>query len=95
MDFPPAFFAGIILNPFLISVFNPLGIPEEHMKINIGRMLDVYLGTYSVLNDPETERRKLYGQAGDIRDKTLRQVVTGAADGAIAAISVNNYLENL
>lgn len=31
--------------------------------------------------------------AGDIRKKTLRQVVTAAADGAIAANSVKEYLE--
>lgn len=32
--------------------------------------------------------------AGDIRVKTLRQVVTAAADGAIAANSAREYLEN-
>ncbi len=31
--------------------------------------------------------------AGDIRKKTLRQAITAAADGAIAAISVKDYLE--
>ena len=31
--------------------------------------------------------------AGDIRKKTLRQVVTAAADGAIAAVEANKYLE--
>ena len=32
--------------------------------------------------------------AGDVRDKILRQVVTAAGDGAVAAISVYNYLES-
>ena len=30
--------------------------------------------------------------AGDVRSKSLRQVITAAADGAIAATSVNHYL---
>ena len=33
--------------------------------------------------------------AGDIRVKTLRQVVTAAADGAIAAMQAEHYLSNL
>lgn len=31
--------------------------------------------------------------AGDIRKKTLRQVVTAVADGAVAAVEANKYLE--
>ena len=31
--------------------------------------------------------------AGDIREKSLRQVVTAAADGAIAAVEANAYIE--
>jgi len=33
--------------------------------------------------------------AGDVRKKSLRQVVTAVADGAIAAVSVEKYLEDL
>jgi thioredoxin reductase (NADPH) len=33
--------------------------------------------------------------AGDVRDKILRQVVTAAGEGAVAAASVYAYLENL
>ena len=33
--------------------------------------------------------------AGDVRDKLLRQVITAAADGAIAATSAEHYIENL
>ena len=33
--------------------------------------------------------------AGDVRKKSLRQVVTAAADGAIAAIQANKYIEGV
>ena len=33
--------------------------------------------------------------AGDCRKKSLRQVVTAAADGAIAAMQANHYIENM
>ncbi|MDD2227526.1 MAG: FAD-dependent oxidoreductase, partial [Clostridia bacterium] len=33
--------------------------------------------------------------AGDVRHKTLRQIITACADGAIASVSVNNYLLNV
>ncbi|MBR0597471.1 thioredoxin-disulfide reductase [Sinanaerobacter chloroacetimidivorans] len=33
--------------------------------------------------------------AGDIREKSLRQVVTAAADGAIAAVQAGKYIEEL
>ncbi len=32
--------------------------------------------------------------AGDVREKPLRQVVTAAADGALAAFSASNFIEN-
>ena len=32
--------------------------------------------------------------AGDIRVKSLRQVVTATADGAIAAVQAEKYIEN-
>ena len=32
--------------------------------------------------------------AGDIRHKSLRQVVTAVADGAIAAVQAEKYIEN-
>ena len=32
--------------------------------------------------------------AGDIRGKILRQVVTAASDGAVAAIQAEKYIEN-
>ena len=33
--------------------------------------------------------------AGDLRVKSLRQVVTAAADGAIAAMQAEKYIANL
>ncbi len=33
--------------------------------------------------------------AGDVREKSLRQVITAAADGAIAATNAEHYIENL
>ena len=33
--------------------------------------------------------------AGDVRDKTLRQIVTATGDGSIAAQSVQHYVEEL
>lgn len=33
--------------------------------------------------------------AGDVREKDLRQVVTATADGSIAAMSIQNYIEEL
>lgn len=33
--------------------------------------------------------------AGDVRDKSLRQVITAAADGAIAATQAEHYIQNM
>ena len=33
--------------------------------------------------------------AGDVREKSLRQIVTATGDGSIAAQNVQHYLENL
>jgi len=33
--------------------------------------------------------------AGDLRKKSLRQVITAAADGAIAAMQAEHYISNL
>ena len=33
--------------------------------------------------------------AGDVRSKPLRQIVTAAGDGAVAAVSAAKYVKNL
>lgn len=43
-------------------------------------------------DDMETDLPGVYA-AGDIRQKSLRQVVTAAADGAIAAVQAGKYIE--
>lgn len=42
----------------------------------------------------ETSQKGLYA-AGDVRKKLLRQVVTAVADGAVAAVAAEKYLEEL
>ena len=50
---------------------------------------------YIVTNEKmETNVKGVYA-AGDVRITPLRQVVTAASDGAIAAMQVYHYLENL
>lgn len=65
--------------------------PKSSLFENILEMKDGY-----VLTD-ENMRTNLRGvfAAGDIRVKSLRQVVTAAADGAIAAVQAEKYLESL
>ncbi|ADK15835.1 thioredoxin-disulfide reductase [Clostridium ljungdahlii] len=49
---------------------------------------------YIITNDKmETNISGVFA-AGDIREKPLRQVVTAAADGAIAAVEAGKYIEN-
>ena len=62
-------------------------------------LIDRYVKTApdgSVITDEHmaTKTPGLYA-AGDIRNKPLRQVITAASDGAIAATSVYTYLNNL
>ncbi len=50
---------------------------------------------YVITNpDMETEVKGLYA-AGDVRDKKLRQVITGCAEGATAAQNAGDYLKEL
>ncbi|SES84223.1 thioredoxin-disulfide reductase [Anaerobranca gottschalkii] len=50
---------------------------------------------YIITNEEmETNVPGVYA-AGDIRVKSLRQIVTAAADGAIAAVKAEKYIENL
>ena len=45
-------------------------------------------------NEMRTNKEGVF-VAGDVRQKTLRQVVTATSDGAIAAISCEKYIESL
>lgn len=53
--------------------------------------LDMERGYIKTDEDMHTSARGVYA-AGDIRVKSLRQVVTAAADGAIASMQVEKYL---
>jgi thioredoxin reductase (NADPH) len=57
-------------------------------------MVDMSESGYIVTNDKmETNIDGVFA-AGDIREKPLRQVVTAVADGAIAAVQAEKYIEN-
>lgn len=43
--------------------------PNDQTSIDIIRAMDLFLGVPSVLIDPDNERRKMYGKAGDFRMK--------------------------
>ena len=43
-------------------------------------------------NEMETSIKGIYA-AGDVVEKVLRQVVTAASDGAIAAFSASKYID--
>jgi thioredoxin reductase (NADPH) len=53
-----------------------------------------YLGYIKTDDNMNTSQRGIFA-AGDIRQKSLRQVVTAAADGAIAAYSAWQYLDKI
>lgn len=57
---------------------------------------DVTVDTGYVVTNPdmETDVKGLYA-AGDVRDKQLRQVITGCAEGATAAQNASDYLKEL
>lgn len=54
--------------------------------------VDLYMGYLATNENMETNVTGVYG-AGDIRVKSLRQVVTATSDGAIAAVSAEKYIE--
>lgn len=65
----------------LSEPFKSLGITNEHGYIPTDDQM----------------RTKVPGifAAGDVREKTLRQIVTATNDGSLAAISAQHYVENL
>jgi hypothetical protein len=59
-------------NPFLRSCGGHVHIAFQgtnSSKILLGRKCDMFLGLWSVIKDPDTRRRQLYGKAGAIRFK--------------------------
>jgi thioredoxin reductase (NADPH) len=50
---------------------------------------------YIVTDDDMNTNIKGVFAAGDIRSKSLRQVVTAASDGAVAAVQAEKYLEGM
>ncbi|RMC96508.1 thioredoxin-disulfide reductase [Clostridium autoethanogenum] len=60
----------------------------------VKELVDIDEAGYIITNDKmETNIEGVFA-AGDIREKPLRQVVTAAADGAIAAVQAEKYIEN-
>jgi thioredoxin reductase (NADPH) len=73
-------FIYIGLDP-LSKPFEALGITNEH-------------GYIETNDDMETKIPGIYA-AGDVREKTLRQIVTATGDGSIAAQNAQHYIETL
>jgi thioredoxin reductase (NADPH) len=65
----------------LSKPFSGLGITNENGYIETNELM-------------ETSVKGIFA-AGDIREKTLRQIVTATGDGSIAAQSVQHYVEEL
>jgi len=79
-------------NDGMMGVFMFVGqIPQTGIFKDI---LDMEKGYITTGEDMSTNISGVYA-AGDIRKKELRQVVTAAADGAIAAHSIAKYIEGL
>ena len=57
-------------------------------------LLEMDKGGYLVTDDDMKTKIPGVFAAGDIRHKSLRQVVTAVADGAIAAVQAEKYIEN-
>lgn len=73
---------------FIYIGMDPLSKPFAHLGITNEE-------GYIVTNDEmETSVPGIFA-AGDIREKTLRQIVTATGDGSIAAQSAQAYIENL
>lgn len=60
----------------------------------VKEILDISESGYVVTNDKMETKIEGVFAAGDIREKPLRQVITAAADGAIAAVQAEKYIES-
>ena len=76
----------------LFGLFGFIGLlPNSHLFEGVIDMENGYIKTDDNMH---TNVEGVYA-AGDIRVKSLRQVVTAAADGAIAAMQAEKYIANL
>lgn len=76
----------------MFGLFGFIGLlPNSHLFEGVIDMENGYIKTDA---DMHTNIPGVYA-AGDIRVKSLRQVVTAAADGAIAAMQAEHYIANL
>ena len=76
----------------LFGLFGFIGmIPNSKLFEGV---IDMEYGYIKTDDNMHTNIEGVYA-AGDIRVKSLRQVVTAAADGAIAAMQAEHYLSNL
>lgn len=76
----------------MFGVFGFIGYnPRSELFVDKVDMENGYIVTDA---DMHTNIEGVYA-AGDIRKKSLRQVVTAAADGAIAAMQAEHYISNL
>lgn len=76
----------------MFGLFGFIGLlPNSHL---FEGMIDMESGYIKTDDNMHTNLPGVFA-AGDIRVKSLRQVVTAAADGAIAAMQAEHYLANL
>ena len=76
----------------LFGLFGFIGLlPNTSLYEGMVEMENGYIKTDA---DMHTNLPGVYA-AGDLRVKSLRQVVTAAADGAIAAMQAEKYIANL
>ncbi|WP_433959265.1 thioredoxin-disulfide reductase [Cytobacillus horneckiae] len=73
---------------FVYIGMNPLSKPFENLGITNGN------GYIETNEEMETKVPGIFA-AGDIREKTLRQIVTATGDGSIAAQAAQHYIEEL
>ena len=75
----------------MVGIFVATGqVPQTEL---VSGLVDLAPDGGIVTDDAMATRTPGLFAAGDIRSKGLRQVVTAAADGAIAATSAYRYLE--
>jgi len=68
-------------------------IGNEPNTAPIAHLVDTDPGGFVITDEEMRTKTPGLFAAGDVRSKPLRQVVTAAADGAVAAMSVTKYLE--